>query len=240
MISAENLGYASILQEISFLVPRKHLMSIAGPNGAGKSTLLSLISGDLKPTAGRVLLEAEPAHRIRPSRLARLRAVMPQSTSLAFGFTAAEIVQMGTPDDDPAQARQALQQVGALHLANRPFPQLSGGEQARVTLARVLAQDTPVILLDEPTAHLDIKHQHTVLGIARELADSGRTVIAVLHDLNLAARYSDSMAILDRGRLAIVDTPANALCPDRLTSIYGHPIGVHPHPVTGAPLCLEG
>ncbi|GIH10358.1 hemin import ATP-binding protein HmuV [Rhizocola hellebori] len=243
MISTDNVSYLAgtrqIISQISFSVPEKHLLSIVGPNGAGKSTLLALLAGDLRPASGQVLLAGQPVHRMRPAALARQRAVMPQSTALAFGFTAAEIVRMGTEHDDPAVARQALDQVGAADLAERSFPSLSGGEQARVTLARVIAQHTPVLMLDEPTAHLDIKHQHIVLNLARSLADAGRTVIAVLHDLNLAARYSDTIAIMREGRLVTVGTPTETLVAERLSDVYDHPIGVYSHPAMSAPLCLD-
>ncbi|HCT76915.1 MAG TPA: heme ABC transporter ATP-binding protein [Micromonosporaceae bacterium] len=238
MIRADALGYRHILSDISLGVPDGRLLALAGPNGAGKSTLLALVAGDLRPSTGGVWLHDQMAHRIPPRRLARLRAVMPQNTNVAFGFTAAQIVAMALPPDAPADGwKTALDTVDAAHLAHRRFPTLSGGEQARVTLARVLAQDTPIVLLDEPTAHLDIRHQHTILRHARALADDGRTVIAVLHDLNLATRYADQIALLDNGRLAALTTPSDVDA-DLLSSVYGHPIDITTHPRHGHPLCL--
>jgi iron complex transport system ATP-binding protein len=238
MIRIEDVDYRHILSSISVSVPPGTLLALAGPNGAGKSTLLALIAGDLAPTAGRVLLDGMQAHRIPARRLARLRAVMPQSSSVAFGFTAAQIVAMALPPHAAGEGwRPMLETVDAAHLAQRSFPTLSGGEQARVTLARVLAQDTPVVLLDEPTAHLDIRHQQAILRHARRLADAGRTVIAVLHDLNLATRYADRIVLLDRGRVAAHTEPAQ-LNSSLLTAVYGHPIDVIEHPTSGHLLCL--
>lgn len=238
MIRADSLGYRHILSGINLGVPQGKLLALAGPNGAGKSTLLALIAGDLTPSTGGVWLRDQLAHRIPPRRLARLRAVMPQNTSVAFGFTAAQIVAMALPPDASTDGwTAALDTVDAGHLAYRSFPTLSGGEQARVTLARVLAQDTPIVLLDEPTAHFDIRYQHTILRHARAMADDGRTVIAVLHDLNLATRYADQIALLDSGSLAAL-TPPSDVDADLLSNVYGHPIDVIAHPRHGHPLCL--
>lgn len=238
MISVEDVSYRHILSTISIQVPEGQLLALVGPNGAGKSTLLAVVAGDLAPTSGRVLLDGRPAHRVPTRQLARLRAVMPQSSNVAFSFTAAQIVSMALPPEAPADSWwQALETVDATHLAHRSFPTLSGGEQARVTLARVLAQDTPVVLLDEPTAHLDIRHQHTILHHARTLADAGRTVVTVLHDLNLATRYADQIALLDGGRIAAQSAPS-CLDGDLLTAVYGHPIEVIAHPSSAHVLCL--
>lgn len=186
MIRAENLCYHHILSDVDIEL-HSGLIALVGPNGAGKSTLLALLAGDLRPTSGSVVLNGRPAHRVPARELARIRAVMPQVTTISFGFTCAEIVAMALPPNGSDRAvSAALDKVDAAHLAGRRFPTLSGGEQARVTLARVIAQDTPIVLLDEPTAHLDIRHQHAVLQTARQIADEGRLVVAVLHDLNLA------------------------------------------------------
>jgi iron complex transport system ATP-binding protein len=241
MLTATDVSFSiagqRILTDITLSVEPGTVLAIVGPNGAGKSTLLGLLAADLTPTTGLVHLDGHPVARLRPHQLARLRAVLPQQTHLQFAFTAAEVVALGAQvsGSDPAAA---LRRVGCAHLANRSFPTLSGGEQARVTLARVLAQDTPVVLLDEPTAHLDLKHQQTVLTIARGLAKEGRTIVAVLHDLNLAAAHADTIAVIADGRLIAHGPPPEVITDTILTTVYQTPITVVTHPLHGGPLAL--
>jgi iron complex transport system ATP-binding protein len=256
MLAGSDLGYRAggrmILSTVDVEVAAGEVLALVGPNGAGKSTLLGLLAADLVPATGRVTIDGRSLRGLRPRALARLRAVMPQQTRLEFGFTAAEVVAFGAyasggiragrgdrrgrGDRDIAVA--ALEQVDAGSLADRSFPTLSGGEQARVTLARVLAQDAPVVLLDEPTAHLDLRHQVLVLRLAREVAAAGRAVVVVLHDVNLAARWADRLMVLAGGRVAACGPPERTLTAAILTEVYGHPIDVVPHPVTGDPLAL--
>ncbi len=244
MLTATGLGYDiaghRILTDITLSVDRGTVLALVGPNGAGKSTLLGLLAADLTPTAGTVRLDGQPLARLRPRHLAKLRAVMPQQTHLQFAFTATEVVALGAhaTGGGPATVDAALRRVGCAHLAHRSFPTLSGGEQARVTLARILAQHTPYLLLDEPTAHLDLKHQETVLAITRRLADEGHAIVAVLHDLNLAARYANQIALLAEGRLVASGPPAEVLTDTTLTTVYQHPITVVDHPLHGGPLAL--
>jgi iron complex transport system ATP-binding protein len=244
MLIATGLSFTiaghTILADVDLSVTPGTVLAVVGPNGAGKSTLLGLLAADLTPTAGAVRLDGHPLARLRPRQLARLRAVLPQQTHLEFAFTATEIVALGAhaTGGDPAVIDAALHRVGCAHLAHRSFTTLSGGEQARVTLARVLAQQTRYLLLDEPTAHLDLKHQETVLGIARSLADEGRTIIAVLQDINLAARHADRIAIISAGRLAAHGPPSEVLTDTILSTVYQHPITVIDHPLHGGPLAL--
>lgn len=238
-----------LVDDVSLAVHPGELVAVLGPNGAGKSTLLGLLTGDLAPTAGEVRVAGRPLAAFGARELARHRAVMPQQTGLAFPFTVDEVVRMGrtphagTRPDAAAESEDAivarcLAETDTTHLAGRAFPSLSGGEQARVTLARVLAQQAPLLLLDEPTAALDLKHTEDVLRLARQRARRGDAILVVLHDLTLAAAYADRIALLARGRLAACGPPAAVCTPATLSALYGHPVDVLPHPTTGALLVL--
>jgi iron complex transport system ATP-binding protein len=246
-------GGRALVSDVDIDVPAGQLLALVGPNGAGKSTLLGLLAGDLTPAAGRIAIDDRCVHSMRPRELAQLRAVMPQQSLLQFAFTAAEVVALGAQSRGysrgasgsasrggglSVEVAEALRRVDCTDLADRSYPSLSGGEQARVTLARVLAQRTPVVLLDEPTAHLDLRHQNLVLRLARELADDGRAVVVVLHDINLAARWADRLMILSAGRVAACGPPADTVTAGTLSDVYRHPVDVVPHPVHGGPLAL--
>ena len=178
--------------------------------------------------------------------MAQRRAVLPQSHTVGFGFTGSQVVAMGRApwartvrsDDDEAIVAEAMAICDVAAFADRPFPALSGGERARVALARVLAQDTATLLLDEPTATLDLGHQETVMRVARDRAAAGAAVVVVLHDLGLAAAYADRVAVLEHGRIVADGPPKSVLTPDLLTRVYAHPVEVLAHPVTGAQLVL--
>ncbi|MFK3978929.1 heme ABC transporter ATP-binding protein [Micromonospora sp. NPDC050397] len=240
------LGGRLVLDEVDLEVRAGELLALVGPNGAGKSTLLAAACGDVPATAGSINVQGAPLGRWTPVRLARQRAVLPQRTTLAFPFTSVEVVGMGrTPwagrpeqDQDAEAVAEAMRLTETTGLADRPFPTLSGGEQARVALARVLAQRTPILLLDEPTAALDLHHQELVLGVARDRARAGGAVVAVLHDLGLAAAYADRVALLADGRLVADGSPGQVFTADRLGPAYRHDIEIIPHPRTGAPLVL--
>jgi iron complex transport system ATP-binding protein len=223
-------GSVTLVDGVSLTVAPGELLAIAGPNGAGKSTLLGALAGDITPSSGTVRLGGEALPALRGKRLALRRAVLPQRVELAFPFTAAEVVHMGRaphpPGDDDEVVGRCMAETDTLHLADRAFPTLSGGEQARVALARVLAQDTPVLLLDEPTAALDLRHQEQVLSVASARAAAGCAVVVVLHDLNLAAAYADRVCLLAGGRLAACAPPDQVLRSDLLGDIYGHPVTV--------------
>jgi iron complex transport system ATP-binding protein len=224
-----DLGGTRVVDDVSLDVMHGRVLALVGPNGAGKSTLLSVLSGDRAPSAGHVELDGRGIGEWSPGELARRRAVLTQENQVAFAFTVREVVAMGrTPwrgtEDyafDDAAVAEALAQADVAHLTRRAFPSLSGGEKARVSLARVLAQRTPTVLLDEPTAALDLRHQEDVMRIARELAATGVAVIVVLHDLSLAAAYADDLALLDRGTLAAHGSPADVLTPERVEAVYG-------------------
>lgn len=240
------LGGARILEAVDLRCAAGEIVALVGPNGAGKSTLLGVLAGDLVPTAGTVRLDGDPMPAWTPTELSRRRAVLPQHAAVTFPFTVEQVVQMGRApwarterralDDAAVQA--ALREADVLHLTERHVPSLSGGERARVALARVLAQDTQVLMLDEPTAALDLHHQELVLRVVRERVDRGDGAVVVLHDLGLAAAYADRVVVLGDGRIRAEGTPAAVLRPELLSEVYHHAIEVLEHPETGSLLVL--
>ena len=228
------LGETTVLSGVDLTVRAGELVALVGPNGAGKSSLLAVLAGDLEPDRGVVLLGDRPLPEHPVREMARQRAVLLQRQGLAFGFRVEEVVRMGrapwhrTPaeDDDDHAVEEAMRRAEVTPLALRLYPTLSGGEQARVSFARVLAQAAPVLLLDEPTAALDIRHQEVLLGVAREAASLGSAVVVVLHDLALAAAYSDRVCVLSRGLVVADGPPREVLTDELLTRVYEHPVRV--------------
>lgn len=237
MIRAQNVsirrGGRSLIDNVSLSLEPGKFTVIIGPNGAGKSTLLKTLSGELKPDDGDVYYHDRRMASLNPLELARERAVLPQSTALSFPFTALEVVRMGAvahgSRDPNLAARQALVRVDLSGFEGRSYNALSGGEQQRVQLARVLAQMPDpqmdgrprAIFLDEPTASLDIGHQISVLEIARDFARRGGVVLAILHDLNLAAEFADHLAILHHGRLIREGSPKATIDDETIAHVYG-------------------
>ena len=237
-------GYESVraLHGVSFTAEPGEFVAVVGPNGAGKSTLVKAISGVL-PVEGQVRLGDRPLGQLSPRDLATLVSVVPQDTGVPFPYTVLEVVLMGRAPhlgalgvegpDDLRLAREALERTGITNLEARSVTKLSGGERQRVALARALAQDTPVLLLDEPTAHLDLAHQVHALEIAGELHRQGKTVVAVLHDLNLAAWYCPRVILLAGGRVVADGAPTDVFTEDRLAEVYGLRVALGAHPHTG-------
>ncbi|WP_167143148.1 heme ABC transporter ATP-binding protein [Canibacter zhoujuaniae] len=236
----------NLLEDINLEAHAGEVLTLLGPNGAGKSTLLAALSGELTPSAGEVDFCGYPIADWSLKDLARRRSVLLQEHKLMFPFSAGEVVEMGrapwqrTPldHDDEAAIAEAMEVAEVTHLADRRVPSLSGGERARVSFARVLATRAQVVMLDEPTAALDLKHQEAVLQTARALAAQGSAVITVLHDLNLAAAYSDRIALLKKGRLQAIGTPRTVLTSQTVSEVYDTPVEVIAHPRTGEPLVL--
>lgn len=245
----EDVGYRIrsgrwLLQDVSLRFAAGTLTALVGPNGAGKSTLLGLMAGDLEPGQGRVLVDGRTPRAWRARELARRRAVLPQEHAVRFAFSVEEVVAMGRmphPPDPPRDAgivADALQTADLAGMARRDVQSLSGGEAARTGFARVLAQRTPILLLDEPTAALDLRHQERTLRHARSLADAGACVVVVLHDLNLAAAHSGRVVILDRGRVAADGPPRAVITREVIEAVYRQPVRVIDHPVRDAPLVV--
>lgn len=236
----------AILQRASLEVRGGEVVALVGPNGAGKSTLVGALSGDVEPAAGEVRVDGAPLADWSGLELALRRSVLPQQVAVTFPFTVREVVEMGRApwvaldgDADGEHLVDAgLRQTDVVHLAQRSYPTLSGGERARAALARVLAQDTGVLLLDEPTAALDLHHQEMVLRLARARARAGVAVVVVLHDLGLAAAHADRIVVLAAGEVVVDGPPAEVLDPALLTDVYRHPVEVIPHPRTGELIVL--
>lgn len=242
------LGAREVLAGVGVRVRAGEVLALVGPNGAGKSTLLSVLAADLPPTAGSVRIHGRPASEWSAPELALRRAVLPQTASLSFPFTVEEVVRMGRapwaaraaarPEEDEAAVAEAMAVTEVTGFAARPFSALSGGERARVALARVLAQRAPLLLLDEPTAALDLRHQELVLRLCRARARAGDAVVVVLHDLGLAAAYAHRVAVLRAGRVAAAGVPGEVFTEELLSEVYDQPVEVFPHPRTGAVLVL--
>ena len=227
-----------ILEDVSFTAPAGKVTALIGPNGSGKSTLLAAVSGDDKPHSGTVSLSGVNAFDASSLELAQTRSVMLQDISIAFSFLVRDVVEMGRtpwskvsePDHDEAIIDAALEAAGVTHLQDRDITTLSGGERARVALARILAQQTPIVFLDEPTAAMDIRFQERTMGTVRRLAEAGRTVIVVLHNLQAAATYCDNVVCLSRGKVEAAGTVDEVYTDEILSRVYEWPIHVEKTP----------
>jgi iron complex transport system ATP-binding protein len=253
MLQIQNLtvyyGQRRALNNVSLHVQKGELLALLGPNGSGKSTLIRALSGVQRAASGNLSLFGQLLSGLNPVERARLMAVVPQALSMPPAFTVWETVLLGrTPylnflgqisAKDEDIARRALEKADASQFADRLVGELSGGEQQRVLLARALAQATPVLLLDEPTTHLDLQHQIGILELVRNLAhDEHLTILVALHDLNLAARYADRVALLVNGEIQASGTAKQVLRPDLIAQAYHVPVQVLPHPFLDAPLIL--
>lgn len=239
-----------VLSDVSFPVKEGKVTGIIGPNGSGKSTLLRLICGALTPRSGAVTLAGKDVRGYAPKMLARTVALVPQHSQTDFDFTVLDVVLMGRHPwlgrfryetaGDLDVARESMAQSGIAHLADRSVTRLSGGEWQRVVIARAFAQRTQVLLLDEPVSNLDIRHQLGVMELVRASADKdGVTAVCVLHDLNLALHYCDSIAMLDGGRLRAFGPPS-CVTEEAVEEAYGVKLVQMPHPQTGEPCLFPG
>jgi iron complex transport system ATP-binding protein len=237
------VGDRYLLRDVSLDVQPGEIVALAGPNGAGKSTLMAVLAGDILPTSGVALLDGRRIERYRPRELSLRRAVLPQQSIVQFAFTAREIVEMGRSphgqtDDHDAAVDRAIARTDVTQIAGRIFPTLSVGEQARVSMARVLAQEAPLLLLDEPTAALDLRHQQMVMDVARNLAQEGVTIVVIVHDLNLAAGFADRIVLLREGMVAAAGTPWEVMAEPLLERVFECRIQVTAHPLSDRPLVL--
>ena len=232
-ISAE-VGGRRVLDDIDLELVAGEMVVLVGPNGAGKSTLLSVLAGDRAPATGAVELDGALLESWPVAERARRRSVLTQSNEVSFPFVVRDVVRMGRApwrrhpaaarDDDAVADAMVAGEVEPF--AERPVTGLSGGERARAAFARSFAQECAIALLDEPTASLDIRHQHRVLARTRDRVNAGGAAIVVLHDLGLAASYADRIALLENGRVVAVGPPRDVLDPELLTRVYRHPIDV--------------
>jgi putative ABC transporter, ATP-binding protein len=249
MLATQDLGCAlgkyPILNGVDLEVPEGEMMALVGPNGTGKSTLLRTLAGLLPIPSGRVLVAGRDLVKLSPLERARTLAMVGQQEETPADLRVAEVVALGLLPHRPPWSgggrkernavAEALEQVSMTAYANRGFHQLSGGEQRRVLLARGLAQRTELLLLDEPTNHLDIRHQHALLRMVRGL---GRTVIAAIHDLDLAATYFDHIVVLNDGGIAADGKPSEVLTPELVGDVFGMAASMVTDPATGEPRLL--
>jgi ABC-type cobalamin/Fe3+-siderophores transport system ATPase subunit len=237
-INCQDLGYhvgpppgLDILKQVSFTGQNGELIGICGPNGAGKSTLLRQLGGLIEPSAGSVCLNGQSVRAYKPRKLARLVSFLHQDTVMPFAFPSHEVVLMGRHPYQSSLAAWSAQDMAYVEAcmaaadcqdeADKLVTTLSGGERQRVMIARLLAQDTPVILLDEPTASLDIRHTQNILKLARDLADAGKLVIMVIHDLRAAARFCTRICLMVQGHLVADGQPADVLHEGHIAYAYG-------------------
>lgn len=248
-ISAKNISYRigskMILDNINLDLRCGEVTTLLGPNGAGKSTLLKLLCDEIS-SFNDIRYFGEAKDKWNGNELAKRLGVLPQHSTLSFAFDVNEVVELGGLP--LALSNQALrkitssmmQKTGISHLAERSYPSLSGGEKQRVHLARVLTQVSQykqkIVMLDEPTSALDLSHQHNTLRLAKELANEGAAVIVVLHDLNLAAQYSDRIIVLQDGKLQADGKPWEAITAEMIENVYGHKTLIQAHPMYDFPV----
>ena len=238
-----------ILNQVDFEVQAGEIFGIIGPNGSGKTTLLRNINGLLSPLKGEILIEGKNIHRLSIQQRARLIASVPQAKELPANFTAWDVVLLGrtpylqwsgTPTDKDKQLTQeAMQATNTWQLRERFINELSGGEQQRLLLARAITQATPILLLDEPITHLDLKHQVSILKQIQQLVQEKHlAVIITLHDLNWAAQFCHRIGVLSQGELIAQGEPQQVLEEDLLSRVYQTPVKIMPYPGNGKPLVL--
>lgn len=236
-----SIGERRILDGVNLDVRAGEVLSLVGPNGAGKSTLLNAITGDVPLSDGEITLFGLPALSWDATELAMRRSVLLQSVDVTFPFSVDDIVRMGRSPwegtaeemDDDMIVESAMTMTEVMPLADRVYTSLSGGERGRAAFSRVLAQAAPILLLDEPTAAMDIKHQEMLMRIGREYAAAGCAVVVIVHALDAAAAWSDRVALLEHGRLRAVGTPEEVFTSTMLSDVYQCPIEVLPHPGGG-------
>lgn len=240
-----------VVEDLSLSVPDGRITAIVGPNACGKSTLLRAMARLLRPRAGTVVLDGKSIHDLPTRAVARRLGLLPQSPVAPQGIRVIDLVSRGrTPyqslfrqwsDRDETAVRDAMVATGTRHLADRLVDQLSGGQRRRVWIAMVLAQQTELLLLDEPTTFLDIAHQIEVLDLVAGLnREWGRTIVIVLHDLNLACRYAHHLVAMRDGRVVSAGAPGEVITAEMVASVFGIEAMVMPDPVSGAPMVIPG
>lgn len=242
-------GAATIIDGLVLDVPSGGVTTIVGPNGCGKSTLLRAVAGLIPREHGEVVLDGRNSAEMKRREIARTLAVLPQTPVAPDGLTVRDLVGRGrhphqtwlrqTSGNDRAMVDEVMELTQVAGFAERPLERLSGGQRQRAWIAMVLAQDTPLVLLDEPTTYLDLSHSVELLALIRRLADDmGRTVVMVLHDLNLAARFSDQLVVMKGGEVQAAGTPAEVVSEQLLADVFSLPAVVAEDPVAGGPLIV--
>lgn len=254
-LNTENLncGYPerTVLEDISLDITGGSILGLIGPNGAGKSTLLNTLARMIKPKKGKVLLAGKDLWKISSREAASTMAFTPQDTGSTLPLTIRQFVQLGRAPhrgwllpltiEDKAVINSSLEKTGLTGLADRYITELSGGEQQRAALARVLAQEPEVLMLDEPTSHLDIKYQTEILEMVADMAHNhGISVVISIHDLNTAALYSDHLALIGKGGIAAYGSPEDVLKEDILSEVYDTQVIVTSHPLFNTPMVMAG
>ncbi len=251
VVDAVTLGYDErvVVHDMTLEVPTGQITTIVGANACGKSTLLRAMARLLRPKAGRVLLDGQPVDAMAPRDVATVLGLLPQTPTAPEGIAVADLVGRGRyphqgwfrrwTAQDSAVVEESLRLTDTLELADRPVDELSGGQRQRVWIAMALAQQTDVLLLDEPTTFLDVAHQVEVLDLLTDLNRTrGTTIVMVLHDLNLAARYSDHLVALAQGRLVAQGAPESVVTPELVREVFAMDAQVVPDPVSGTPLVV--
>jgi iron complex transport system ATP-binding protein len=241
-------GKKRLVQNVHLAITPGTFTAVVGPNGAGKSTLLKIMSGEQRPGEGEIRIDQTPIRKLPGRELAQVRAVLPQHSTLTFPFSAEEVVLLGClphrnrTEENLTIAGQVMRETDTLHLRDRLYMTLSGGEKQRVQLARVMAQlrgntsGNRYLLLDEPTSSLDIACQHRILSRVKNLCRQRTGVLAVLHDLNLAAQYADNVLLLRQGRTVAYGPVAEVFTPENIEVAFSYPVRIIPDPQTGQPI----
>jgi len=235
-----------VLHHIDLVVEKGEAVALLGPNGSGKTTLIKLLSGVLHPIEGEISLDGSILNKLKRREVAQQVAVVPQQFNMPFAFTVREMVLLGrTPflsafsneeEGDHGVVQQAIELIGLEELKGRFFNELSGGERQKTILAMALAQEPKLLLLDEPTAHLDINHQVEILDLVKNLnLEQGVTIIGAMHDLNMAALYFDRLILLKEGRIFVDGTPKEVLTRETIKEVFSASVQVMQHPLTRSP-----
>jgi len=249
-VTVEQLNYSytetPFIHDLSFDFKAGELFNVVGPNGAGKTTLLYLLGGIIKPQSGNILLDGKPLSSFKRQALARIMTIIPAESNIAFDFTVYDIVSMGRyPYHSPLESltgkdheiiEHAIEQTGLTKYKDKIFNQLSSGERQRVLIARALAQRTPILLMDEPTVHLDIHYQLDIYRLAQSLAhDKNLSIFMISHNLNYTSMFSDRIMLMHKGCIVKIGTPEEIFQPVLLSDVYGTALSVYPHHKTGKP-----
>jgi iron complex transport system ATP-binding protein len=253
MINVNNLsltydGKTIIVQELDLQIPKGSITALVGPNGCGKSTLLRGVSRLLKPLTGTVHLDGRKVHSMKAKELAKQLGILPQAPTAPEGLTVHELVAQGRyphqswfqqwSREDEHIVQEALETTNLTMFADRPVDTLSGGQRQRAWIAMALAQQTRILLLDEPTTYLDLAYQMDVLDLLGDLNEQGRTIVMVLHDLNQAARYADHIVALRGGQIVVQGNPQQVMTAENILQVFGLHAQIASDPVTGTPMCI--